>query len=139
MFRAEYQRMLQVILDQLHQAELVSSYLPSTDHPALAKLLDFLNAHPANNHALDVLAKRVNMTERTLARHCQKELGMTLNEWRQRLKITQAMSMLATDKTIEMIAFDLGYANASAFISMFKRWMNTTPDQFRKSQLYCNI
>lgn len=136
MSSTEYQRMLQVILDQLHQAELVSSYLPSTDHPALTKLLDFLNVHPSNNHALDVLAKRINMTERTLARHCQKELGMSLHEWRQRLKITKAMSMLATDKTIEIIAFDLGYANASAFISMFKRWMNTTPDQFRKSQFH---
>lgn len=129
----EYQRMLLVILDQLHHAELVSSYLPSTEHHALAKLLEFLDAHPADNSSLDILAKHINMTERTLARHCQKELGMSLNEWRQRLKIMKAMSMLATDKTVETIALDLGYANASAFISMFKRWMNTTPDQFRKS------
>ncbi len=28
--------------------------------------------------------------------------------------------------------FDLGYASASAFIYMFKRWMGFTPDQFRK-------
>ncbi|MGL6082707.1 MAG: helix-turn-helix domain-containing protein, partial [Gammaproteobacteria bacterium] len=34
--------------------------------------------------------------------------------------------------SVESIAFDLGYANASAFISMFKRWMGSTPDQFRK-------
>lgn len=128
----EYQRMLQVILDQLHHAELVSSYLPSTEHFALTKLLAFLDANPANNSSLDRLAKHINMTERTLARHCQKELGMSLNEWRQRLKIMKAIHMLASNKTVENIALDLGYANASAFISMFKRWMNTTPDQFRK-------
>lgn len=129
----EYQRMLYVILDQLHHAVLVSSYLPSTHHHTLTKLLDFLDANPADNRSLDVLADFINMTERTLARLCQKELGMSLNEWRQRLKIMKAMNMLATHKTVEEIALDLGYANASAFISMFKRWMHTTPDQFRKS------
>ena len=74
----------------------------------------------------------MNMTERTLARYSQKELGMSLNEWRQRLKVMNAMSMLSTEKTVENIALDLGYANSSAFISMFKRWMNMTPEQFRK-------
>lgn len=50
----------------------------------------------------------------------------------QRLKVIKAMSMLKQQKTVENIAFDLGYANASAFIQMFKRWMGYTPDQFRK-------
>ncbi len=44
----------------------------------------------------------------------------------------KAMTMLNQGKTIESIAFDLGYASASAFIYMFKRWMGFTPDQFRK-------
>ena len=78
------------------------------------------------------LAVQHNMTERTLARYSQKELGMSLNEWRQRLKVMKAMSMLTKGKKVESIALDLGYANASAFINMFKRWMVYTPDQFRK-------
>lgn len=45
---------------------------------------------------------------------------------------SNAMTMLNQGKTIESIAFDLGYASASAFIYMFKRWMGFTPDQFRK-------
>lgn len=55
---------------------------------------------------------------------------MSLHEWRQRLKVMKAMTMLNQGKTIESIAFDLGYASASAFIYMFKRWMGFTPDQF---------
>ncbi len=72
------------------------------------------------------------MTERTLARLSQKELGMSLHEWRQRLKVIKAMSLLNRGDTVESIAFDLGYANSSAFINMFKRWMHLSPDQFRK-------
>lgn len=130
----EYQRLLQVMLDQLQQAQLVSSYLPHTRHPALKQILDYLHQHPSDNSALHVLAQRANMTERTLARCCLKELGMSLNEWRQRLKVIKAMSMLTEGKKVESIALDLGYANASAFINMFKRWMHLTPDQFRKLQ-----
>lgn len=128
----EYLRLLQVLLDQLHHAELIGSYLPHTEHPTLKQLLDFLHADPANNSTLEDLAKQINMTERTLARLSLKELSMSLNEWRQRLKVMKAMSMLDEGRTVENIALDLGYANSSAFINMFKRWMKITPDQFRK-------
>ena len=70
---------------------------------------------------LAVLAQKMNMTERTLARLCQKELNMSLHEWRQRLKVIKAMSLLNRGDTVESIAFDLGYANSSAFINMFKK------------------
>ncbi|WP_373866469.1 helix-turn-helix domain-containing protein [Acinetobacter seifertii] len=33
---------------------------------------------------------------------------------------------------LHKIIYRLGYASASAFIYMFKRWMGFTPDQFRK-------
>lgn len=128
----EYLRLLQVLLDQLHHAELIGSYLPHTEHPTLKQLLDFLHTCPADNSTLEDLAKRINMTERTLARLSLKELSMSLNEWRQRLKVMKAMSMLDEGRTVENIALDLGYANSSAFINMFKRWMKITPDQFRK-------
>ena len=99
---------------------------------SVSSILDFLHLHPADNSSLQQLAVQHNMTERTLARYSQKELGMSLNEWRQRLKVMKAMSMLTEGKKVESIALDLGYANASAFINMFKRWMVYTPDQFRK-------
>ncbi|NAR19566.1 AraC family transcriptional regulator [Acinetobacter haemolyticus] len=128
----EYLRLLQVLLDALTHAELVGSYLPTTQHPALSKILSHLHAYPADNSTLQQLAEMINMTERTLARYSQKELGMSLHEWRQRLKVMKAMSMLNQGKTIENIALDLGYASSSDFIYMFKRWMHFTPDQFRK-------
>lgn len=131
-FKAEHLRLLQVILDQLHHAPLMGSYLPRTDHPVLAHVLNDLHAHPADQSSLQQIAERHHVTERTLARYSQQELGMSLNEWRQRLKVMKAMSMLNQHKTVENIALDLGYASASAFINMFKRWMHLTPDQFRK-------
>ena len=128
----EYLRLLQVLHDQLHHAERIGSYLPHSDHPVLKQLLDYLHQHPSDQSTLQALAQQVNMTERTLARLSLKQLSMSLNEWRQRLKVLKAMTMLNEGQTVENIALDLGYANASAFIEMFKRWMKITPDQFRK-------
>ena len=128
----EHLRLLHVLLDQLKTAKLISSYLPHSNHIGIKQILDYLHQYPADQSSLAELAKICNMTERTLARYSQKELGMSLHEWRQRLKVIKAISMLNAGKKIESIALDLGYANSSAFINMFKRWMKITPDQFRK-------
>jgi AraC-like DNA-binding protein len=129
---AEHLRLLHVLLDQLQHAQRIESYLPHTQHPVLLKVLDYLHQHPADQSSLSHLAARVNVTERTLARYSQQELSMSVHEWRQRLKVMKALSLLNQGMTIENIAFELGYASASAFIHMFKRWMHMTPDQFRK-------
>jgi AraC-like DNA-binding protein len=57
---------------------------------------------------------------------------MNFAEWRQRLRVVKAMPMLESGMKVETIALDLGYSNASAFISMFRRLMGVTPDEFRK-------
>lgn len=80
------------------------------------------------------LAKAVHVTERTLLRRAQRDLGMTLTEWRQRLKVVKAMPMLESGAKVEAIAMDLGYASASAFIAMFRRLTGQTPDEYRRGQ-----
>lgn len=126
------ERLLQVLVDQLEQAPRAGSYLPSSDDPALAAVLHLLEAQPGDNRALPALAHAVHTTERTLMRRAQRDLGMSVVEWRQRLRVVKAMPLLEAGQTVETIALDLGYGSASAFITMFKRLMGTTPDEFRK-------
>jgi AraC-like DNA-binding protein len=92
-----------------------------------------LEANPADNRGLPALAQAVHLTERTLMRRCQRDLGMSLNEWRQRLRVVKAMTFLEAGQTVETVALDLGYSGASAFIAMFKRLMGATPDEYRRS------
>jgi methylphosphotriester-DNA--protein-cysteine methyltransferase len=74
------------------------------------------------------------LTARTLERRCMKELGMPLNEWRQRLKLLRAIDELDGGAQVQQIAHTLGYATPSAFIVMFKRMTGTTPEQYRLSR-----
>lgn len=131
---ADDQRLLMVLRDQLGLAECAGSYLPDSQDSLLAPVLRQLQLNPGDNRSLAAFAKTVNTTERTLIRRCKQELGMTFSEWRQRLRVMAALSMLAQGQTVETIAFDLGYSSASAFIVMFRKLMGMTPDEFRKGQ-----
>ncbi|WP_287814101.1 helix-turn-helix transcriptional regulator [Pseudomonas sp.] len=128
----EQQRLLQVLVDCLARAPVAGSYLPSSSDPLLGPVLQALEANPGDSRSLPELAKAVNTTERTLVRRCQRDLGMTFAEWRQRLKVVEALAKLEQGHTVEAIGLDLGYSSASAFISMFRRMTGTTPDEYRK-------
>ena len=68
-------------------ASRAGSYLPGSDDPALAAVLRALQMHPGDNRSLAELAESVHTTERTL-RRCQRDLGMPLAAWRQRLRVS---------------------------------------------------
>lgn len=125
-------RLAQVVLDQLEHAPVEKCYLPFAETPALTAVLSALQDQPSDNRSQAEWAAQVHITERTLARHCVKELGMPLGEWRQRLRFLRAIEALKSNQSIQEIAFDLGYSTASAFIAMFQRLAGTTPEQYRK-------
>ncbi|MBL1376961.1 AraC family transcriptional regulator [Zobellella iuensis] len=132
-YSEEDSRLLQVLVDQLAATDCAGSYLPGSDDPLLGRVLAMLEAEPGDNRPLAELARAVHSTERTLLRRSQKELGMSLTEWRQRLRVIRAMTLLEEGRKVESIALELGYAGASAFIAMFRRLMGMTPDEYRKS------
>ena len=126
------ERLLRVLVDQLVLAPRAGSYLPTSEDPLLAPVLQALESDPGDNRPLAELARAANTTERTLVRRCQRDLGMPFAEWRQRLRVVKALPRLEAGEKVESIALDLGYGSSSAFISMFRRLMAVTPDEFRK-------
>ncbi|HVR48140.1 MAG TPA: helix-turn-helix transcriptional regulator [Pseudorhodoferax sp.] len=125
-------RLAQVVADELAKAPIEHSYLPAAATPALVQVLAALQADPADHRSVADWAAQVHLTERTLARLCQRELGMALGEWRQRLRFLRAIDALEAGSTVQEIAFDLGYSTASAFIAMFQRESGATPEQYRR-------
>ena len=125
-------RLAQVVHDQLCATPLELSFLPMAQHPSLVQVLDAMQAGPGDHRSLAEWAETVHMTERTLARHCQRELGMSLGEWRQRMRYLCAIDALEAGHTVQRIAYDLGYSTPSAFIAMFQRESGLPPEQFRR-------
>jgi AraC-like DNA-binding protein len=124
-------RLAQVLVDQIRSAPRCESYLPFSDDPLLGPVLSALQADPGDRHSQAEWARRMGTTERTLSRRCQDDLGLSFNEWRQRLKLVAALSLIEAGEPVHRIASQLGYSNASAFIAMFRRLTGTSPTQMR--------
>jgi AraC-like DNA-binding protein len=129
------QRLAQVLVDQLQQAPVHECYLPYASSPGLLGILEALQAEPGDNRPLSQWAARIHVSERTLARQFVRELGMSFGEWRQRLRFLAAIEALDSQRSIQEIAFDMGYSTGSAFIAMFQRQAGCTPEQYRRSHL----
>lgn len=125
-----YARLLRVLVDQVAACPTTGSFMPHTDDAELEPILQSLRDHPEDNRTLSELAAAFHMAERTLTRRCRKELGMSLTEWRQRLRLVHALPMLRSGRSVESVALDLGYATSSAFIAMFRRLTGTSPVRF---------
>ena len=125
-------RLGQVLLDQLVLSPRRERYLPMSEDRLLAPVLRGLEQNPADNRSLDVWARQVHSTERTLSRRCQRELGMSFSEWRQRLRFIHGLSLLEQPMSIKEIALELGYSSPSAFITMFQSLAGMTPDRYRR-------
>lgn len=133
-YPAAQERLLRVVVDELVQSTVLPSWLPATDDALLQPVLLALQDQPGDNRSAAEWARSVHTTERTLGRRFQARLGMGLNEWRQRLRVSRALPLLEAGQTVEAIAQDLGYASTSAFIAMFRRLTGSTPDAFRRDR-----
>jgi AraC-like DNA-binding protein len=123
-------RLLRVLVDQLVTCTPTGSFMPRTDDPDLDAILQALRDNPADNRSVGALAATFGLSERTLMRRCQQELGMSLTEWRQRLRLIHALPLLRAGHRVESVAFDLGYATSSAFIAMFRRLTGASPHRY---------
>lgn len=132
-------RLCQVLIDQLLSEPWQHTYLPSSQDKYLAPILKALERNPADNSTLAQWADKVYTTERTLARRCQTELGLSFSQWRQRLRFLYSVSLLEQGKTVQNIAFDVGYSSVSAFITMFKQIAGVTPDYYRHNASAVNM
>lgn len=67
-----------------------------------------------------------------LCRLFKKETGVSFGEYLQRTRINKSCRLLrATDKNINTIAELVGYSDIKFFDTLFKRYMKTTPSEYR--------
>ena len=81
---------------------------------------------------VDVVAKRLGMTSRSLQRRLKDE-STTFNAIRETVRRELAQRYLDDGLAIAEISFLLGFSEPSAFFRAFKRWTGTTPLAARRS------
>ena len=97
----------------------------------LIKVRQLISAEPGRFPKLEEVAERCFMSSRTFKRRLA-ELGTSYQELVDSERQKKAMDYLKhTSKSVDEIALLLGYNDPSNFGRAFKRWLGTTPTQYR--------
>jgi AraC family transcriptional regulator, transcriptional activator FtrA len=115
------------------QAQFVPRPLAADGRGRLARLLDFVRAHPALPHTLTSLAARAAMSTRTLQREFAASTGLAPHRWLVAERIERAKELLETTRlSAESIAARVGLGSAESLRHHFRLRVGTTPQQYRQ-------
>ena len=126
-------RVTALILDQLRRARALPGALPwPRAGSALLPLCEALYARPADHAGPAEWGRSLAMSERTLARGFDVELGTRLKCWRRRLRLFKAIELLGGGLDVTGTALELGYGSISAFIYAFRVEMGCSPQAYMR-------
>jgi len=123
-----------VIVHQLEAIPVVPLQLPNPSDPRSVRVARALLDDPSDRRTLSRLCKAAGTSKRTLERLFQADVGMTFSKWRQQLRLMHAMRLLAEGAKVTHAALESGYSTPSAFISMFRKTLGTTPTLYFRTE-----
>jgi AraC-like DNA-binding protein/quercetin dioxygenase-like cupin family protein len=119
-----------VLQDLLEPVAVTPIQLPSPVDDRAAEVARALRQDPADGRTLAEWGRRVGASERTLARLFGAETGMGFDEWRTRLRLTEAIRLLADGVSVTAAGHRVGYATPSAFVAAFRRVTGISPGRY---------
>lgn len=126
--------LIDVIVHQLKAIPVVPLQLPNPSDPRAVRVARALLEDPSDRRTLSRLCKAAGTSKRTIERLFQQDVGITFGKWRQQLRLMQAMRLLAEGAKVTHAALESGYSTPSAFISMFRKTLGTTPTLYFKTE-----
>lgn len=99
------------------------------------RLLSYIERNCGNKLLINELASMCGYTTEHFSRIFRKYTSKTPLEFVTECRIKRAMELLLkTDKSVEVIMSECGFANRTAFFKKFSSHVGTTPLQYRKNQ-----
>lgn len=126
--RAE--QIAELISMELSRAAALPLNIPLPQDTRLQQVCQKLLSDPSSKLSLEQLAHETAISAKTLARLCEKELGMSFSVWRRRIRFAKALELLGQDQPIKLIARECGYESSSAFTHAFRQHFGATPKAF---------
>lgn len=123
-------RLAKVLLDELSSMPREQLKLTVSNHPKVTMLARSLAADPGDRSKLGDWARKLALSERSLARLIDHETGLSFGRWRQQLQLLIALRELAAGSSVQGVSQLLGYESVTAFITMFKKSLGQTPAKY---------
>lgn len=121
---------------ELHQAEDSTTFIPLPHEQRCRRAADIVLDDPTGSHEIEMLARAVGTSARTLSRLFSSETQLSFKSWCQRARIAAAIEKLAVEPnvSVKQLASDLGYASVPAFSHAFRQVTGKTPTQFSETK-----
>lgn len=101
----------------------------------LRELLKFIHENYTSEISLDDIAEATSLSKSECCRFFKKHMDMTIFDYILYYKIQKSLPMLSEDQSITDTALSVGFSSASYYTQIFKRYMDCTPLQYKKSLL----
>ncbi len=124
-----------LVLHEIARAGTRPLSLPACHDPRLARVAAALAADPADPRDLAGFATVAGASVRTLARLFRAETGMSFQQWRRQLRMTEALALIAQGVPPGRVAKAIGYASVPAFGAAFRETFGTTPAMASPAQV----
>ena len=112
-----------------------SNFAPRLSHgdAAILRVQRWLQNHASNMASVKAMTQLSGLEERTFLRRFHKATGLKPTEYCQRLRVGKAREMLEfTNKTVEQIAWAIGYEDPGSFGKVFHRVVGLSPGEYRR-------
>ncbi|TNC52373.1 GlxA family transcriptional regulator [Rubellimicrobium rubrum] len=127
-----------MIIDEELSAERPQPGLPlelTTQEPLVRRALLAMQQSMEAPPKVEQLARRLGVSRRKLERHFDQALGVTPREADRRIRLAQVRHLLSrTDRSVNRIAAETGFCDASHLIRTFRDAEGTTPEAWRTAQ-----
>ncbi|SDP61397.1 AraC-type DNA-binding protein [Rhodoferax sp. OV413] len=123
-------RLIATLLDELVEASVEDLHLPMPRDPRLRRLAEMMLADPAGKTSKAAWGPRIGMSERSMSRLLLHDIGMSFGRWRRQLHVILALQRLTKGESVQTVALELGYENASGFVTMFRKATGKPPARY---------
>ena len=98
-----------------------------------AQTVRYIEKNYADHVSVRQIADDLGVSTSFLSRIFKKEIGVTIHEYLNQYRISKAIPLLETHSVTE-VGYLCGFCDNSHFISIFKRYVGTTPMQYKRRQ-----
>lgn len=122
---------LHLLSEQLMKESVPETAAPSTD--VIRDAVEYMTEHYSEGIGVSEVAKALNTDRSYLSREFRLEVGMTVKDYLDQIRMTKACDLLSlSDISIAEVASRCGYGSTDLFFRKFKAAQQTTPTQYRQ-------
>lgn len=128
------QKYIQIFLMELSRyGRMPACFYPGKQNAAMQDIRDYINNHFREKILLTELMERCELGREELNRAFYAVYGMTPIEYYHQRRVQEGKTLLEqTDLSVQEIAENIGFYSNSHFVPAFKKYMGTTPLQYRR-------